>query len=155
MGVFGIASTSLIVDDVERGVNFVADDLGQRLDVDVVSRADVADFAVRTVVIEELFVDAADVLDVGEIACLFARPIDDRRFAVETPRDEVRHCHVRTHARAIHGKVSKGDCGETVDFVVNAGVLFGGEFGDAVGRDWRLGVVLVVWEVFGLAVHRG
>ena len=48
------------------------------MDVDGVRRVDVENLAVCAVVGEELFVDAADVLGVGEIPRLLAGAVDDR-----------------------------------------------------------------------------
>jgi hypothetical protein len=49
-------------------------------------------------------------------------------------------------------EVAQGDGGEAVDFGVDPGILLGGELGDAVGRDWRSWMVLVIGEGLGFAV---
>ncbi len=67
MGVFGIALTGFAELAVERGADLIADDLGERPNVDVVGRADVQDFAVGAVVGEQLGVDALDIVDVAVV----------------------------------------------------------------------------------------
>ncbi len=154
MGVLGIPLAWLVVDEFERRVDLVTNERGQRLDVDIVGRPDVQYLAVGAVVGQELLVDPTDVGDVREVPGLLAGPVDNRWFAVETPRDEVRDRHVRSHPRPVDGEVPQRDCRQPVDLVVDTGVLFGCELGHTVRGDGLGRVVLVVREVLGSAVDR-
>jgi len=127
----------------------------RRANVDVIRRAHVEDLAVGAVVLEQLFVDSDGVLNVREVAGLGTVAVDHGRFAVEAPRDKVRHCHIRPHPRTVDSEVAQYDSWKTVDFVVYARVLFARELRDPVGRGRVRRMILIVGEILWLAVHRG
>ena len=65
VSVFGITVAGFGVLDVERGINLVANHLGERRGMDVIGRADVHRFAVGTIVSQQAVVRVDDIVDVS------------------------------------------------------------------------------------------
>ena len=70
MGMFSVASPRLVELDIETRIDFVADNLCECENVDVVGAADIHDLSIGTVVSEKLSVDPDDVVFVREVTCL-------------------------------------------------------------------------------------
>ncbi len=78
---------------------------------------------------------ASDVINVGEVAGLFAIAIESDGLAAANPLDETEGAHVRAAGGTEDGEVAENRHVDAMEMVPGEGERLGGELGGGVGRD--------------------